>query len=180
MTKEVLISFITWAMKAHEETNQKYDGLPFHLSHLRFVVAQYRKFKGLLHPADREYAYAACYGHDLIEDARITYNELVQQIGTRVSDIIYACTEEKGKNREERHSDKFYKELAEDEVAVFVKLCDILANVTYSVLTNSKMLRKRKEEHEKIKFYLYIPRYKLMFDQLETLLNLPEIKDEAL
>ena len=50
------------------------------------------------------------WGHDAIEDARVTYNDLLK-FGTIAADIIYLCTEDKGKNREERKSIEWYHKL---------------------------------------------------------------------
>lgn len=110
-----------------------------------------------------------CWGHDLIEDARVTYNDIKNRVGADVADIIYCCTEEKGKDRPGRHPEKYYLELAENNLAIFVKLCDITANVTYSILTKSSMYDTHKEEHKKTHKYLYRIEYKPMFDYLEKL-----------
>lgn len=145
--------------------------------HLRYVVAQFYRFKHLLRNDwndKRVYNVDAvvemgCWGHDLIEDARATYNDIKDLVGTEIADIIYCCTEEKGKDRPGRHPEKYYLELAENKLAIFVKLCDIMANVTYSILTKSSMYEKHKIEHEKTKQYLYREEYKEMFDHLDKL-----------
>jgi len=113
-----------------------------------------------------------CWGHDLIEDARVTYNDIVDRVGEVVADIIYCCSEEKGRNRDERHSSKYYGELGYNRLAVFVKLCDIIANVTYSILTKSSMYDKHKKEHEKTMKYLYREEFQPMYDYLDKLFKL--------
>ncbi len=52
------------------------------------------------------------------------------------------------------------------------KLCDITANVLYSVLSGSSMLRKYREEYAVVKSYLYCEEYKEMFENLEGLLGI--------
>lgn len=165
--------FIRWCEVQHNEIcNQKYEGLPFSV-HLNWVMAQARLFKKLVPKNDWWLVLAACAGHDLIEDARVTYNDIVDKGGTELADIIYACTEEKGRNRDERHSMKYYVELAKDPLAIFVKLCDIIANVKFSLLTNSSMLSKYRKEHEKTVRYLYLPLtpFGEMFRYLDALLK---------
>lgn len=170
--------FVQWAKQQHDVTcNQKYDtDLPYS-KHLDFVMDQARLFKHLLPEGKGWVVMAACAGHDLIEDARVTYNDIRDKIGPEVADIIYACTEEKGRNRDERHSEKYYLQLSTNPLAIFVKLCDIIANVKFSILTNSTMLAKLKNEHPKTTHYLYLSgiAYGDMFRYLDVLFDL-EIK----
>lgn len=169
--------FKTFCVAHHDLIcNQKYatsfikDGLPYSF-HLRAVVEQVYKFKYLLKSEEEiALALAGGWGHDLIEDARVTYNDLKQDWGEELAEIIYCCTEEKGRNRGERHSGKYYNELSKNDLAVFVKLCDIIANVKFSLLTNSSMYGKYKKEYPKMKFHLYREQYADMFEYLERIL----------
>ncbi|MBR1412444.1 MAG: hypothetical protein IJ577_04880, partial [Prevotella sp.] len=45
---------------------------------------------------------------------------------------VYALTNEKGRTRAERAGEKYYQGIRETPYAPFVKLCDRLANITYS------------------------------------------------
>lgn len=75
----------------------------------------------------------AGYGHDTIEDTRVTYNEVLKALGIKnVAEIIYALTNEKGKNRKQRANRKYYVGIRNTPGATFVKLCDRIANVRYS------------------------------------------------
>jgi hypothetical protein len=47
-------------------------------------------------------------------------------------EIVYALTNDKGRTRAERAGEKYYKGIRETPYAPFVKLCDRLANVSYS------------------------------------------------
>lgn len=172
-----LQDFREWCIQRHDiECNQKYDTwLPYSM-HLRYVVAQFHRYKHLL-PTGwydsilhvPEAAEMGCWGHDLLEDARVTYNDLKDRVGKAVADVIWGCTEDSGRDRDERHSDAYYKRCSENDISVFVKLCDIIANVTYSILTKSDMYKKHKKEHEKNKLWLYRDEYKPMFDHLDKL-----------
>jgi (p)ppGpp synthase/HD superfamily hydrolase len=172
-TEKVLevAKFIEWAFKQHDEVcNQKYARhLPYSM-HLKWVQGEVDVWAFLLTNEERIFAYMGAVGHDLIEDARVTYNDIAQRIGVPVADIIYACTEEKGRDRAERHSERYYLALAQNEVAIFVKLCDTISNVKYSILDNSTMLKKYREEFHKLNGYLYTNRFAVMFRYLESLL----------
>lgn len=161
--------------KRHDEyCNQKYgkDDLPYSF-HLKAVVAQASKYKQLINV---NYSLTdlllAAAGHDLIEDARMTYNDILQDSNYAVAGIIYACTEEKGKNRDERHSQKFFDELKQNRLAVYVKLCDIMANVLYSLISDSSMYDKYQKEFPRLYRELYeVGEYELLWNDLKTLLK---------
>jgi (p)ppGpp synthase/HD superfamily hydrolase len=89
----------------------------------------------------------AAWGHDLIEDTRVSYNDVKNHLGQEAADIIYALTNEKGKNRKERANDKYYEGIRNTPGAVFVKLCDRIANVQYSKMTKSRMFEMYKNEN---------------------------------
>lgn len=159
------------------ECNQKYATYltnPLNYSfHLEMVVKQAQKFN-LLIQNDDDFTNIVwgCWGHDAIEDARQTYNDVKDVVGYDVAEIIYLCTESKGRTRSERHSDEFYAELSTNRLAIFVKLCDIIANVKFGLLTNSTMYLKYQNEYSKTKSFLYRDEFKDMFDYLEELLKI--------
>jgi (p)ppGpp synthase/HD superfamily hydrolase len=96
----------------------------------------------------RNYIILAAWGHDAIEDTRVSYNDVKEVLGLTAADIVYACTNEKGKNRKERANDKYYEGIRNTPGAVFVKLCDRIANVQYSKMTKSRMFEMYKKENE--------------------------------
>lgn len=172
MNKAQFISFRNWAIETHDvDCNQKYNGTLLYSFHLTLVEKQALKFIALIPESDHFLVRAACYGHDLIEDARITYNDLIPS-GEHLAEIIYLCTEMRGRNRAERKSVDFYLMLKMDKFAVFVKLCDLIANVHYSALTNSSMHAKYKAEYPKVKEYLFTDEYSSMFTYLDKLFEL--------
>lgn len=171
--------------------NQKYaDNLPYSV-HLGFVEAQGKKFKHLieddyLHNPDNhraldislwEIVNYALIAHDTIEDARITYNNLVKlaknlnnyKASVMVADIVYCVTDEKGKSRKERKNNKYYEELKENKLAIFVKLADLAANTLFSKLSGSNMYIKYKNEFPNFKEQLYVEEYKEFFDYIENI-----------
>jgi (p)ppGpp synthase/HD superfamily hydrolase len=89
----------------------------------------------------------AAWGHDLIEDTRVSYNDVKSNLGQEAADIIYAVTNEKGKDRKERANEKYYEGIRNTPGAVFVKLCDRIANVQYSKMTKSRMFEMYKKEN---------------------------------
>lgn len=166
------------------ECNQKYNGnLPYSF-HLEMVHKVGEQFIDLIEDGkafpDNSFSHitihnqieTALWGHDAIEDARVTYNDLLK-FGTIAADIIYLCTEDKGRNREERKSIEWYHKLNTNKLAVFVKLCDLIANIKFSIAMNSSMVKKYNSEYEnKVKPILYCEEYKIMFNYLDKLFEL--------
>lgn len=153
--------------------NQKYDGILPYSFHLEMVAKQAELFKSCITKEKEAVVFSGIWGHDSIEDARITYNDVKARFGDEVAEIIYLCTECRGRNRAERKPVNWYLELSENKEATFVKLCDITANVKYSILTNSTMFEKYKKEHyEKTMRYLYHSDFEKIFYHLNSLFKL--------
>lgn len=150
---ERLKTKVDWVLDQHRGTNHMYDKyLPYEF-HLRMVAENYNRFKHLLSnnhgTIDNQVnVYLACWGHDLIEDTRVSYNDTMEELGECAADIIYAVSNEKGKNRAERANDKYYEGICNQPGAVFVKLCDRMANVQYSKMSGSRMFEMYKKEND--------------------------------
>lgn len=151
-------SFQQWCYQAHSNTNHLYhDYIPyrFHLEMVRAVAMKYRhvaeKIGVVLHVMT-----AAADGHDLIEDARKTYNDVRKELcrymhydsATEAADIIFAVTNNTGKTRSERADAAYYNKIQNTKGAAFIKLCDRIANVTFGKLMGSRMVQMYKEENE--------------------------------
>ena len=138
--KRNMRSKIDWVLSQHRDTNHMYDKyLPYEF-HLRMVVEVAKKFQHLItYTADLDHVILGAWGHDLIEDTRVSYNVVKQEIGEMAADIVYACSNEKGKNRKARANDQYYDGIRTTPYAVFVKLCDRIANVQYSKMSGSRM-----------------------------------------
>lgn len=137
-----------FAILAHSRTNHFYDKyLPYEF-HLRMVLQVAKEFEHLIDESVRDSVYAACWLHDVIEDCRINYAEVQQVAGTYVAEIVRACTNyTRGRNRLERMPDICYEDIRDTPCAVFVKLCDRIANVRYSKMTQSPMMQMYFEEY---------------------------------
>ena len=136
------------AYELHRSVNQTYgDGLPYGY-HLDMVANAVREF-GYLVCADEDDIIPmlfAAYYHDSIEDARQTYNDVMNRARTMMTEsqarmateIVYALTNDKGRTRAERAGERYYEGIRNTPYAPFLKLCDRLANVTYSCSTGEE------------------------------------------
>ena len=168
-----LFDFENWAYNQHDvECNQKYDvGIPYSY-HLKAVVETTKRFKHYLDCYD-DYlnTRSIAAGHDLIEDARVSYNDIVKQSNSVIAEGIFCLTDSRGRNRSERHSDEYWDLLRENDLAVFVKICDVFSNVSHGIMTNSPQRLMYRKEFPNFKKQLYREKFKGMFDELEQLLN---------
>jgi (p)ppGpp synthase/HD superfamily hydrolase len=137
-----------FAEKVHRETNHKYDDILPYEYHLRMVVDVGENFVHLLPKDDRVLAsvFAALWCHDSIEDCRVTYNDLRKQFGEMTAEIVFALTNNKGRNRKERANSAYYQGIRETPYAIFGKLCDRIANVKFGVTFGGKVDMYRQEQ----------------------------------
>lgn len=161
---------IGFAIEAHDSVNQDYNGLPYSV-HLCMVYGYAMKFIEHIPLYRRNDVLNAVWLHDTIEDCRLTYNDILKISNKEVADLVYAVTNEKGKNRKERANAKYYKGIRNTEFATFIKLCDRLANAEYSRETKSRMFDVYKEENESFLKHLFETpdrelRYRLMVQEL--------------
>lgn len=126
----------------HQSVNQTYgNDLPYGY-HLDMVVNGIRDFGHLVCVAKDDVLplFFGGYYHDSIEDARLTYNDVLktargfmtEEQALMATEIVYALTNDKGRTRAERAGERYYKGIRETPYAPFVKLCDRLANITFS------------------------------------------------
>lgn len=141
-----------YAIKMHTDTNCKYGDKPYSF-HLEMVVEAGDLFVDMLPVEERDKVRAALWAHDVIEDTRQTYNDVCAILGSDVADIVYAVTNEMGKNRKER-AEKTYPKIQGNKWAVFVKCCDRYANTLYSKRSGHSMFNKYRKEYTDFRFAL--------------------------
>ena len=169
MTKEVFQAFLNkyadqidhfrqMAHDLHQSVNQTYAGsLPYGF-HLDMVVEGVRNYGYLVCVREEDVLplFFGAYYHDSIEDARLTYNDVMRlarnemtiEQAMMATEIVYALTNDKGRTRAERAGEKYYKGIRETPYAPFVKLCDRLANITYSCTGEGNKGTRMKEVYK--------------------------------
>jgi (p)ppGpp synthase/HD superfamily hydrolase len=136
------------------------------------VVDVANKFIHLIPEKDRDVVISSAWCHDLIEDTRNTYSDVLKATSLEVAEIVYALTNEKGKTRKERANEKYYSGIRNTPYATFVKLCDRIANIQYSMSQRSRMLEMYRKETPDFINTLYDERYDEMFEYLEHLVGI--------
>lgn len=119
--------------------NQQYDIYPY-MYHIESVV-NIAKELGY----DDEII-VGCYLHDSMEDGDLSYNDIKKAFGESVAEIVFAVTDELGRNRKER-KEKTYPKIKVNWKATVVKICDRIANVRQSKEYNNDLFSMYKKEH---------------------------------
>jgi (p)ppGpp synthase/HD superfamily hydrolase len=158
-----------YAIKCCKDTNHLYDDQCYS-THLKMVAEYAEKFSYLLSKDMVENVLYAAWCHDLIEDDRQTYSDVKKNTNIDVAEIVYALTNEKGKNRKERANDKYYIGIMKTTGAQYLKICDRLANISYSLRKDGRMLNLYRKENKDFKSKLYSEKYDDMFKEIENLL----------
>ncbi len=159
-----------YAIEKHRDTNHGYDQYPYEF-HLQMVVNAAEKFIHLIPEEDQQNVLAGCWVHDVIEDARETYNDVKKALNEDIAELAYALTNNKGKTRSERAGERYYNGIRNTPYATFIKLCDRIANVTHSKNTRSRMLGVYREENPKFIEKLQDEKYVEVIQYLDELLK---------
>lgn len=142
-------AFVQHACNVHDETNQKYANMPYS-THIMAVVSEAVNNLSCIDNIDENTKNIIIFGaafHDAIEDARLTYNDVLKiankyfskEDAVTATEISYALTNEKGRNRAERANEKYYEGIRNTKYASYVKFCDRLANYKFSKAQNARM-----------------------------------------
>ena len=141
--RESLEQIRSMAHQIHESVNQFYDGDKPYGYHLDMVAKEVYAYGHLVLVGEVDLLplFMGAWFHDSIEDARVSYNDvkkialkfgLTEEQAFLASEIVYALTNEKGRNRKERAGKRYYEGIRNTPYAPFVKMCDRMANIRYS------------------------------------------------
>ena len=166
---DVVDAAYMYAVRCHEKTNHMYSDHPYEY-HLSMVYDYGKKYINLINSGVL-YVLSACWTHDVIEDCRQTYNDVWKECGIEVAELTYALTNEKGRNRKERANAKYYEGIRNTPNADFVKICDRLANIKFSVDKKHRMIDAYRKEHNDFVQQLFRPELQPMFDEMAELLK---------
>lgn len=163
MTKEQMIWNSTEAVRqmaneAHADTNQKYGGIYPYALHLNWVSNTARRFNMYLEENELLEAYCTAPLHDIIEDARYTYNNVLDllkeakivgaELRERVAENVIALTVDiRGRTRKERQTQEYYDNCNKTKIRRFIKAADRFANMQYGSIFGGSMLEKYRKEN---------------------------------
>jgi guanosine-3',5'-bis(diphosphate) 3'-pyrophosphohydrolase len=134
-----------FAQAAHGD--QKYGAEPYvvHLAAVRSVLAEFGFTGDLL---------VAAWLHDVLEDTRVAFKELMAAFGAEVASLVVAVTG-RGGNRKERNA-SIARQLLSQPRAVPLKLADRIANGRSCLKSNNiELLAMYQREYLDFKAELY-------------------------
>lgn len=147
-----------YVKKVHDDVNQKYGDKSYfyHLDKVARLTEEY-VYSIIRNENDILPVIFGAYFHDSIEDARLTYND-VKKIAKKwmtdyqalmAAEIVYALTNEKGRNRAERANEKYYEEIRNTPYVPLIKACDRLANINFNSTYDSEQAKLMFKCHTK-------------------------------
>lgn len=168
---QIVKKAIIAATKGHNDTNHMYGNASYTI-HLSHVVDVAYRFIHLVPVELRGIIIAACWLHDSVEDARLSYNDILKifkdepiEVAKMIAEIVRAVTNyTRGRNREERMPDFIYHEIRDTVGAIFVKFCDRIANIEFSGKTDMY-----EQEHQHFSSMLWNGEYEEMLEYMEYL-----------
>ena len=144
--------------------NQKYGSRPYSY-HLQKVVNIARFYSSLIPKEAREDVICAAYLHDILEDTLCTQDEILRALNPRILLLVKLLT----KNGSDPES--YFNQVAQDDLAIFIKLCDRYSNVLACVQDqNLEKLNKYKKQNPYLIRILLNKNYIELMEGIEGLL----------
>lgn len=111
--------------------------------------------------------------HDIIEDGGVSYNDIKKKFGIETAEVVYLCSDNKGRTMSERKNQAFYDEIKNSAFklqATKIKVADRIANTRYSIKSGHSMGKAYAKEYAHFKEQLYIPGHIVsMWEELDGL-----------
>ena len=159
------------AEKAHQ--NQSYGIFPY-MYHILDVISVLEEIyaKKYISRIIKTEIIVSCALHDALEDSDLSYNDIKKVFGENIAEIVYAVTDELGRNRKER-KEKTYPKIKANYKAVIVKVCDRISNMRNAKETNKKMFDMYVKENNDFYHNLHSDEHpelvKLAWDKLKSI-----------
>ena len=139
---------VVYARIHHQD--QMYGDEPYitHLMHVAMTLVRFGYHPDVGTEEDRILAknlIIAAILHDVIEDTDVTREALEVDFNKDISTLVWAVSNEPGKNRRERHA-KSYHKIVETKHAITLKLADRIANIEHCHATDSDLIGMYRKE----------------------------------
>jgi (p)ppGpp synthase/HD superfamily hydrolase len=145
--------------------NQKYGSHPYSY-HLQNVVNQVRIYSSLIPKESMEDAICVAYLHDILEDTLCTQDEILRALNPKILLAVKLLT----KNGSDFES--YFRQVAQDDLAIFVKLCDRYCNILESIQNGSQdKLAKYEKQNPKFIEILFQKNYIDLLEEIEFLFD---------
>ena len=166
-TEDIVGKALSFATNAHTGQYRKYTGEPYvnHPISVCNLVSDFTDDKDIL---------AAALLHDTMEDCEVTYEEINNEFGKRVADMVKELTNDKDEISKKGKVDYMVDKINKmREPCLLIKLCDILNNMSSTInvkqaTTYKKILDKTKNlvDYYKPLIYSIDAVYKMKFGKV--------------
>lgn len=159
-----------FACNKHEHPGecQRYGNAPYSV-HLDDVESNVKKFSYYLTAEEFLIVDPAAFCHDLIEDTEVDINKLRSVANRDVAELVYLVSNERGRDRKERNF-KTYPKIWNNNLAIFLKLCDRIANTKNSKESKHRMYDVYRKEYPVFRYALKKDKqYEDMWIELDAL-----------
>lgn len=119
-----------------------------------------------LSPAEIENAVCSAWLHDILEDTNCPESEIIQACGPEVLEIVKCLTNNCENER------IYFEQIAENRLAIFVKVCDRIANIRECLINGSPKINKYKRQNQMFQEILFRSQFDSAFDYLSNLIKL--------
>lgn len=145
---------------------QLYGKVPY-INHLDTVVTIIKEWSPIigLTPEQLLTLIIAGYLHDTIEDTFTTYTDIKTAFGVDIAELVYAVTNELGRNRRERMEKTYPKIITYGTLACILKSVDRYTNIKHADKDIKKMYKKEQKQFADM-LYSHLPPY--IVRKLET------------
>lgn len=148
------------ALAKEKHKHQTYRGGSYVDNHILKVVDVVKKY------TNNELVITAAVLHDIVEDTDVRLDEIKNEFGSLVADLVWRLTDEPGINREEKKK-KTYPKISANYSAVLIKLADRFVN-----MSGAKKLEMYKQEYPEFKQALYRKgKWERLWKELDRLAN---------
>ena len=107
------------------------------------------------HGINNPYLIAAGWLHDVIEDTDASYNDVKKATNEVVAELVFAVTDELGRNRKERAA-KTYPKIAGNIGATVLKLADRIANIENGNVEGGHQFQMYRKEYRHFREVLHV------------------------
>lgn len=142
-----------FAKGVHEEAGHTYgeDSYVVHLDMVYDAVVRFLPESAT--DTEKIAVMKAAFGHDLLEDTELSYNDVKKELGRFSADIIFSVTDEVGKNRTERMLRTLPK-IRNSHWGTFLKMADRYSNGSKSKASGHSLWKRYRKEYVVFRFAL--------------------------
>src|SRR5215207_7242132 len=119
---DILQTARAFAAEKHKDKRRKYSGQPY-FNHLQSVANRIQG-NGMTDPT----VLAAAYLHDTVEDTDTSMQEIIEEFGADIAELVYWLTDAEHGNREARNLMSSWRLARAPMQAKIIKFADIIDN----------------------------------------------------